>query len=72
MIIRNNHRLNWKGGPINLIVLEYSRKCRTRICNRTEAIMTDYSFGCDRLDVYRTQTQAIADCRDTEHDMSAK
>jgi hypothetical protein len=34
--------------------------------------MTDYSFGCDRLDVYRTQTQAIADCRDTEHDMSAK
>ena len=45
---------------------------RTRARNRIEAIMTEYSFGCDRLDVYRTQTQAIADCRDTEHDMSAK
>ena len=33
--------------------------------------MTDYSFGCDRLEVYRTQVQAISDCRDTEHDMSA-
>jgi hypothetical protein len=45
---------------------------RTRTRNRIEAIMTDYSFGCDRLDVYRTQIQAISDCRDTEHDMSAK
>ena len=34
--------------------------------------MTDYFFGCDRLEVYRTQVQAISDCRDTKHDMSAK
>jgi len=43
---------------------------RTRARNRIEAIMTDYSFGCDRLDVYRTQIQAISDCGDAEYDMS--
>jgi len=34
--------------------------------------MTEYLFGCDQLYLYRTQIQAISDCRDTEHDMSAK
>ena len=47
-------------------------RARTRARNRIEATVKEYLLGCDRLEVYRTQIQAVADCRDAEYDMSAK
>ena len=44
----------------------------TRNRNRIEATVKEFLLGCDRLGVYRTQIQAVADCRDAEYDMSAK
>ena len=40
--------------------------------NRIEATETDSFFDYERLDVYRNQIPVGADCRDAEHDMSAK
>jgi hypothetical protein len=31
----------------------------------------EFLLGCDRLEVYRTQIQAVADSRDAQYDMSA-
>ena len=44
----------------------------TRARNRIEATVKEYLLGCDRLGVYRTQIQAVADCRGAEYDMSAR
>ncbi len=52
--------------------ISYRARARTRARNRIEATVKEYLLGCDRLGVYRTQIQAVADCRDAEYDMSAR
>ncbi len=47
-------------------------RARTRARTRIEATVKEYLLGCDRLGVYRTQIQAVADCRGAEYDMSAR
>ena len=47
-------------------------RARARARARIEATVKEFLLGCDRLEVYRTQIQAVADCRDAQYDMSTK
>ena len=53
--------------------IEFRRnRARNRARNRIEATAKEFLLGRERLEVYRTQIQAVADCRDAEYDMSAR
>lgn len=55
-----------------MLVLESNRIESNRNRIVIEATVKECHLGSERLEVFRTQIQAVADCRDAEYDMSAK